>query len=53
MHFTLNIISPSSSVNGNGVAHHSGYTEQQPVAAAAPASKRETKKKASVFLTSP
>uniref|UniRef100_A0A8C1TI73 Formin binding protein 4 n=1 Tax=Cyprinus carpio TaxID=7962 RepID=A0A8C1TI73_CYPCA len=36
----------SSSVNGNGVAHHSGYTEQQPVAVApAPASKRETKKK--------
>uniref|UniRef100_A0A8C2JGP9 Formin binding protein 4 n=1 Tax=Cyprinus carpio TaxID=7962 RepID=A0A8C2JGP9_CYPCA len=24
----------SSSVNGNGVAHHSGYTEQQPVAVA-------------------
>uniref|UniRef100_A0A671QCT1 Formin-binding protein 4-like n=1 Tax=Sinocyclocheilus anshuiensis TaxID=1608454 RepID=A0A671QCT1_9TELE len=34
----------SSSVNGNGVAHNSGYTEQQSVAAA-PASKRETKKK--------
>uniref|UniRef100_A0A8C1QBK3 Formin binding protein 4 n=1 Tax=Cyprinus carpio TaxID=7962 RepID=A0A8C1QBK3_CYPCA len=36
----------SSSVNGNGVAHHSGYTEQQSVAVVpAPASKRETKKK--------
>uniref|UniRef100_A0A673NC87 Formin-binding protein 4-like n=1 Tax=Sinocyclocheilus rhinocerous TaxID=307959 RepID=A0A673NC87_9TELE len=34
----------SSSVNGNGVANHSGYTEQQSVAAA-PASKNETKKK--------
>uniref|UniRef100_A0A8C1VXA8 Formin binding protein 4 n=1 Tax=Cyprinus carpio TaxID=7962 RepID=A0A8C1VXA8_CYPCA len=34
----------SSSVNGNGVAHHSSYTEQQSVAAA-PASKKETKKK--------
>ncbi|KAL1247625.1 hypothetical protein QQF64_023001 [Cirrhinus molitorella] len=34
----------SSSVNGNGVAHHSDYTEQQS-AAAAPASKKETKKK--------
>uniref|UniRef100_A0A671RDL7 Formin-binding protein 4-like n=1 Tax=Sinocyclocheilus anshuiensis TaxID=1608454 RepID=A0A671RDL7_9TELE len=33
-----------SSVNGNGVANHSGYTEQQSVAAA-PASKNETKKK--------
>ncbi|XP_077067101.1 formin-binding protein 4 [Siphateles boraxobius] len=33
----------SSSVNGNGVAHHSSYTEQPVVAA--PASKRETKKK--------
>ncbi|KTF95485.1 hypothetical protein cypCar_00023929 [Cyprinus carpio] len=44
----------SSSVNGNGVAHHSGYTEQQSVAVApAPASKRETKKKASIFLTYP
>ncbi|XP_073688039.1 formin-binding protein 4 [Garra rufa] len=36
----------SSSVNGNAVAHHSGYTEPQSAAAApAPASKRETKKK--------
>ncbi|XP_026094894.1 formin-binding protein 4-like [Carassius auratus] len=34
----------SSSVNGNGVAHHSSYTEQLSVAAAT-ASKKETKKK--------
>ncbi|KTG00843.1 hypothetical protein cypCar_00028844 [Cyprinus carpio] len=41
----------SSSVNGNGVAHHSSYTEQQSVAAA-PASKKETKKKARIFFIS-
>ncbi|XP_067293343.1 formin-binding protein 4 [Pseudorasbora parva] len=37
----------SSSVNGNGVAHHSTFTEQSVAVAAAPApaSKRETKKK--------
>lgn len=40
----------SSSVNGNGVEHHSNvYTEQEP-AAAAPISKKEPKKKASFFF---
>lgn len=52
IHLTWNVIFHSSSVNGNGVAHHSSYTE--PPVVAAPASKRETKKKArNFFATSP